>query len=196
MGIEIINPKEIALKEKKRTVVMNTRKLHAWVHYYPNPGDHDELHCHNEDQVFTCFEGECTMKFPDGGSAVLKPGMAALITGGSFYQLVNSGDRPHDHDGPPIRQSGQRHDHRLRHPPGYPQEWRTEDTEQPRAGEDRSAGLSGGGERVFPSDRSCTRVGGRVVRLHHRGSGSAGGRLLSQPADTHDHRKLQRRWRL
>ena len=81
MGIEIINPKEIALREKKRTVVMNTRKLHAWVHYYPNPGDHDELHCHNEDQVFTCFEGECTMRFPDGGSAVLKPGMAALITG-------------------------------------------------------------------------------------------------------------------
>jgi mannose-6-phosphate isomerase-like protein (cupin superfamily) len=94
MGIEIINPKEIALKEKKRTVVMNTRKLHAWVHYYPNPGDHDELHCHNEDQVFTCFEGECTMHFPDGGTAVLKPGMAALITGGSFYQLVNSGTGP------------------------------------------------------------------------------------------------------
>ena len=94
MGIEIIDPKAIALREKKRTVVMNTRKLHAWVHYYPNPGDHDELHCHNEDQVFTCFEGECTMRFPDGGSAVLKPGMAALITGGSFYQLVNSGDGP------------------------------------------------------------------------------------------------------
>ena len=92
MGIEIINPKEIALKEKKRTVVMNTRKLHAWVHYYPNPGDHDELHCHNEDQVFTCFEGECTMRFPDGGSAVLKPGMAALIIGGSFYQLENTGN--------------------------------------------------------------------------------------------------------
>jgi hypothetical protein len=92
MGIEIIDPKAIALREKKRTVVMNTRKLHAWVHYYPNPGDHDELHCHNEDQVFTCFAGECTMRFPDGGSAVLKPGMAALITGGSFYQLVNSGD--------------------------------------------------------------------------------------------------------
>ena len=42
MGIEIIDPKAIALREKKRTVVMNTRKLHAWVHYYPNPGDHDE----------------------------------------------------------------------------------------------------------------------------------------------------------
>jgi len=70
---------------------MNTRKMHAWVHYYPNPGDHDELHCHNEDQVFTCFEGECTMRFPDGGFSVLKPGMAALITGGSFYQLENTG---------------------------------------------------------------------------------------------------------
>jgi hypothetical protein len=51
MGIVIIDPKEIALREKKRTVVMNTSKLHAWVHYYPNPGDRDELHCHNEDQV-------------------------------------------------------------------------------------------------------------------------------------------------
>src|SRR5262249_28323222 len=50
MGIQVINPKDIALREKKRTVVMNTRKLHAWVHYYPNPGDHDDMHCHNEDQ--------------------------------------------------------------------------------------------------------------------------------------------------
>jgi uncharacterized cupin superfamily protein len=94
MAIEIIVPKDIAEREKKRTVVMNTRKLHAWVHYYPNPGDHDELHCHNEDQVFMCIDGECTMRFPDGNASVLKPGMAALITGGSFYQLVNSGDKP------------------------------------------------------------------------------------------------------
>jgi mannose-6-phosphate isomerase-like protein (cupin superfamily) len=91
MGIQVINPKEIALREKRRTVVMNTRKLHAWVHYYPKPGDHDDMHCHNEDQVFTCFEGECTMHFPDGTSSVLKPGMAALITGGSFYKLENTG---------------------------------------------------------------------------------------------------------
>ncbi|MDF2119782.1 cupin domain-containing protein [Roseiarcaceae bacterium H3SJ34-1] len=94
MAIQIIVPKEIAEREKKRTIVMNTRKLHAWVHYYPNPGDHDELHCHNEDQVFMCIDGECTMRFPDGNASVLKPGMAALITGGSFYQLVNSGDKP------------------------------------------------------------------------------------------------------
>ena len=94
MAIQIIDPIEIGKREKKRTVVMNTRKLHAWVHYYPTPGDHDELHCHNEDQVFVCFEGECTMHFPDGGSAVLKPGAAALINGGSFYQLENSGSGP------------------------------------------------------------------------------------------------------
>jgi hypothetical protein len=94
MPITIINPKEIALREKKRTVVMNTRKLHAWVHYYPNPGDHDEMHCHNEDQVFTCFQGQCTMRFPDGTSAVLDLGMAALINGGNFYQLENTGDGP------------------------------------------------------------------------------------------------------
>jgi mannose-6-phosphate isomerase-like protein (cupin superfamily) len=91
VAITIIDPKEIAEREKKRTVVMNTRKLHAWVHYYPDPGDHDDMHCHNEDQVFVCFEGECTMRFPDGGAAVLKPGMAALINGGSFYQLENTG---------------------------------------------------------------------------------------------------------
>ena len=30
----------------------------------------------------------------DGGKAVLDPGMAALITGGSFYMLENSGDGP------------------------------------------------------------------------------------------------------
>jgi hypothetical protein len=34
------------------------------------------------------------MHFPDGGKAVMKPGMAALITGGSFYQLENTGPGP------------------------------------------------------------------------------------------------------
>lgn len=94
MAIDIIDVHEVAHSEKKRTVVLNTRKMHAWVHYYPNPGDHDDMHCHNEDQTFMCFEGQCTMHFPDGGKAVLNPGMAALINGGSFYQLENSGDCP------------------------------------------------------------------------------------------------------
>ena len=34
------------------------------------------------------------MRFPDGGEEVLKPGQAALITGGSFYQLENTGSGP------------------------------------------------------------------------------------------------------
>lgn len=94
MAINIINVSEIAHAEKKRTKVFTTRKMHSWVHYYPNPGDHDDLHCHNADQTFICFEGQCTMHFPDGGKEVLNPGMAALIQGGSFYQLENSGDGP------------------------------------------------------------------------------------------------------
>lgn len=94
MSIEIIDTLEVAKREKKRTVVMNTRKLHAWVHYYPKPGDHDDMHCHNADQTFYVIEGECTMRFPDGGAAVLTPGKAALIRGGSFYRLENSGLGP------------------------------------------------------------------------------------------------------
>ncbi len=43
MAIEVIDTIEVANRERKRTVVMNTRKLHSWVHYYANPGDHDEL---------------------------------------------------------------------------------------------------------------------------------------------------------
>src|SRR5438128_11284282 len=48
---------------------------------YPNPGNKDDMHCHNADQTFYVIEGECTMRFPDGGKAVMNPGMAALITG-------------------------------------------------------------------------------------------------------------------
>ncbi len=94
MSIEIIDTVEVAHREKKRTVVMNTRKFHSWVHYYANPGDHDDMHCHNADQTFYCIDGECTMSFPDGNKAVLTPGKAALITGGSFYQLENTGPGP------------------------------------------------------------------------------------------------------
>ncbi len=93
MGIEIVDIAESARKEKRRRNVFNTPRFHAWMHYY-KPGQHDELHCHNADQTFYVIEGECTMSFPDGGKAVLKPGMAALITGGSFYRLENTGDGP------------------------------------------------------------------------------------------------------
>jgi mannose-6-phosphate isomerase-like protein (cupin superfamily) len=94
MSIEIINVAEVGHREKSRTRVFDTRKMHAWVHYYPRPGDHDDMHCHNEDQTFICVEGQCTMHFPDGGKSVLNPGMAALINGGSFYQLENTGTGP------------------------------------------------------------------------------------------------------
>jgi mannose-6-phosphate isomerase-like protein (cupin superfamily) len=93
-GIEVIDMVKLARDKKSRTEIFNTKRMHAWVHYYPNPGDKDALHCHNADQTFYVIEGECTMRFPDGGQAVLKPGMAATIRGGSFYQLENTGCGP------------------------------------------------------------------------------------------------------
>ncbi len=85
MPIEVMDLVEMA-KEGKRKVIFNTKKFHAWVHVYPEPGDKDDMHCHNADQTFYVIDGECTMHFPDGGKAVMKPGMVATITGGSFYQ--------------------------------------------------------------------------------------------------------------
>ncbi len=60
------------------------------MHYY-QPGQKDEMHGHNADQTFYVIDGECTMRFLDGGEVDLKPGQAAMITGGSFYQLENAG---------------------------------------------------------------------------------------------------------
>jgi uncharacterized cupin superfamily protein len=94
MAVKILNPLDVAKEEKKRTVLFNSRKAHSWLNYYSRPGDHDELHCHNADQLFMCLEGECTMSFPDGGKEVITPGMAALINGGTFYMLENTGDGP------------------------------------------------------------------------------------------------------
>ncbi len=93
MPIEIIDTHEFAHRTKQRTVVIDTKKFHAWVHYY-KPGQKDEMHCHNEDQTFYIIEGELTMSFPDGSASLLTPGMLATITGGSFYQLYNTGDIP------------------------------------------------------------------------------------------------------
>lgn len=93
MSIEIIDLVELAHKEQKRKNVFNTPRFHAWMHYY-KPGQKDEMHCHNADQTFYVIQGECTMSFPDGGKVTLTPGQAALITGGSFYQLENTGSDP------------------------------------------------------------------------------------------------------
>lgn len=94
MAIEILDLAEVARQEGKRKVIFNTPRLHAWVHVYPKPGDKDDMHCHNADQTFYVIDGECTMHFPDGAKAVMKPGIAAMIQGGSFYQLENTGNGP------------------------------------------------------------------------------------------------------
>lgn len=93
MGVDIIDPREVAFRNRKRTVLMDTRKLHSWLIFYP-PGERDEMHCHAADQTFHMIAGECTMSFPDGNKAVMRPGKSALITGGSFYQLDNTGNEP------------------------------------------------------------------------------------------------------
>ena len=93
MPIEIIDTLEFAHKTQRRTTVLDTNRFHAWVHYY-EIDQQDEMHCHNQDQTFQIIEGQCTMCFPDGKEAVLTPGMLATITGGSFYQLHNTGGVP------------------------------------------------------------------------------------------------------
>ena len=93
MSVDVIDLVDLAHQEKRRKNIFNTPRFHAWMHYY-KPGQKDEMHCHNADQTFYVIEGECTMRFPDGGQVVLKPGQAALITGGSFYQLENAGSEP------------------------------------------------------------------------------------------------------
>ena len=82
MPIEVMDMNQMAREEGKRKVIFNTSGFHAWLHVYPNPGDADDMHCHNADQTFYVIDGECTMHFPDGGKAVMKPGMVATITGG------------------------------------------------------------------------------------------------------------------
>jgi mannose-6-phosphate isomerase-like protein (cupin superfamily) len=93
MSVDIIDLVDLAHHEKRRKNIFNTPRFHAWMHYY-KPGQKDEMHCHNADQTFYVIDGECTMRFPDGGQVVLRPGQAALITGGSFYQLENAGSEP------------------------------------------------------------------------------------------------------
>lgn len=92
MPIKVVDLAEMAEQpDARRTNLINGPHFNAWFHIYHNPGQHDEMHCHNADQVFYCISGECTMHFPDGSKEVLTPGKVALITGGSFYQLENSG---------------------------------------------------------------------------------------------------------
>jgi quercetin dioxygenase-like cupin family protein len=95
MPVQIVDLKGMGEQpEAHRTDLINGPNFYAWFHVYKRPGQRDKMHCHNADQTFYCIDGECTMSFPDGTKQVLKPGMVALITGGSFYQLENTGTGP------------------------------------------------------------------------------------------------------
>jgi hypothetical protein len=37
MPVEIVDMVKKAHELKKRKVLLNTKRFHAWVHYYPNP---------------------------------------------------------------------------------------------------------------------------------------------------------------
>jgi gentisate 1,2-dioxygenase len=89
--IKVVNlPGLGAQSGRQRKMLMNGPRFHTWINVYL-PGQMDELHCHNADQTFYCVEGECTLHFPDGGTCVMQPGDLALMPGGQFYQLHNTG---------------------------------------------------------------------------------------------------------
>ena len=92
MPIKVVDLLELGhTTDNGRQLLMDGPRFHAWLHVYFEPGKHDELHCHNADETFVCLEGECTVRFPDGTKEVLRPGSVALIPGGQFYQLNNTG---------------------------------------------------------------------------------------------------------
>jgi uncharacterized cupin superfamily protein len=119
MSIEVIDLVDLAHKEKRRKNVFNTPRFHAWMHYY-KPGHKDEMHCHNADQTFYVIDGECTMRFPDGGEAVLKPGQARAHHRGVVLSTGKHGFGSDDHDGQPLRAGGEDPDHRLCNAQGRP----------------------------------------------------------------------------
>jgi mannose-6-phosphate isomerase-like protein (cupin superfamily) len=64
---------------------------HVWVHVDHEPGKQGPMHKHSADEIFYCVQGECTIKFPNGESEKLKPGMLVVIPKDQFYQLNNTG---------------------------------------------------------------------------------------------------------
>ena len=91
MAVKIVDVYEVA-RAAKRNVLFDTPRFSTWVHVYATPKKKMDMHAHNHDETFYLVEGECTMHFPDQEKVVMKPGMLAMIPGGSFYQLENSGD--------------------------------------------------------------------------------------------------------
>ena len=102
MAVEIIDFIQLAYEQKRRKVVFNTPRLHAWVHYYPNPGERDDMHCHNADQTFYVIEGECTMHFPDGGKGGNETWDGCNHHRRIFLPAGKQRRWPNDHDGQSI----------------------------------------------------------------------------------------------
>jgi quercetin dioxygenase-like cupin family protein len=98
MSIDVIDLVDLAHQEKRRKNIFNTLRFHAWMHYY-KPGQKDEMHCHNADQTFYVIEGECTMRFPDGGQVVLKSGAGGADHGRIVLPAGERRLRADDHDG-------------------------------------------------------------------------------------------------
>jgi len=94
MPAEVIDLLKLFADDPRRHVIFNTPRMHAWLHVYPNPGDKDDMHCHNRDQTWYLIQGECTIHFVDKDAETMKPGTVVVITGGTFYQLENTGDGP------------------------------------------------------------------------------------------------------
>jgi mannose-6-phosphate isomerase-like protein (cupin superfamily) len=94
MPAEVFDLVQMFKDDPRRKVIFNTPRMHAWLHIYPEPGDKDDMHCHNRDQTWYLIDGQCTIHFVDQPSQVMKPGMVVGITGGTFYQLENTGDGP------------------------------------------------------------------------------------------------------
>jgi len=91
--VKIVDVKEMA-RRGQREVLFDQPKFSTWVHVYATPKKKMDMHAHNYDETFYLVDGECTMHFPGEEKVVMKPGMVALIPGGAFYQLENSGDGP------------------------------------------------------------------------------------------------------
>jgi len=72
------------------TRVLNGPHFQSWFNVY-KPGRRGKMHCHNADETLCVLEGELTVHAPDGTKQVAGPGTVVLITGGSFYELENSG---------------------------------------------------------------------------------------------------------
>ena len=65
MAIKVVDMAKEARENPRRQVRLNTPRFHAWLHVYPNPGDMDDMHCHNADQTWFMIEGPTWRLWPE-----------------------------------------------------------------------------------------------------------------------------------